>query len=117
MSALARIRPSDCELLGLLAETLLDISAGRLVTREPIYPRVVELMSIYRKRDFHTESEVDVAVEQVVDRLLGIADDWHGVPALMEPCAAVILGEPMPTLPNYAFACRRAPDPSLCRLQ
>jgi hypothetical protein len=117
MNALDSIRPSDQELLGILAEMLSDISAGRLVTREPIYQPVVELMYRNCPRTFRSAAEVDCAVEATVDRLLTIADDWHGIPALMEPCAAVILGEPMPTLPNYAFAYRRAPDPAVCRLQ
>jgi hypothetical protein len=117
MSALDSIHAYDLDLLGLLSEMLIDIAAGRLVTREPLIPLTVALMSRYCERDFNSAGEVDAAVEATVDRLLAIADNLYGVRALMEPAAAVILGAPLPPPLTYADAYRRAPDPAVCLLQ
>jgi hypothetical protein len=50
-----------------------------------------------------------VGVEEVVDRLLSIADTWYGVTPLMAAARAAIVGEPLPQPPSYADGLRRAP--------
>lgn len=77
------LHPLDVDKLRRIAERLVDISAGRLMTREGLKPLVASLMvcvSPFCRPD---------GADRVVGRLLATADDRVGA----EGMAALVLGE------------------------
>ena len=75
----------DHDKLRQLGERLWDISVGRLTTRGPLLSVVGELMVCVR------DDCCADAAEEVVDRLLSLADDRLGAEALAEAALAEIL--------------------------
>jgi hypothetical protein len=83
-----RVHPCDREKLRRLGELLFDIAAGRLMTRDVLVHPVRQLM-VCTRPDCCAD-----AADEVVDRLLAVADCWPGADGMAEAALVEIWDGP-----------------------